>query len=74
MGAPIICSIDRATEEQQMNERKYTNFAISRYGVSRFEVQGDVRDGGWPWRRTVQVAVFATLAQAERFVAEQEAE
>lgn len=58
--------------------QQYSNLAICRYGISRFEVQGDVPafddvDVSIA-RRTVKVAVFDTLAEAEAFVSETQAE
>ena len=52
---------------------RYTNLAISSYGLTRFEVQGDVKVARRPWRRTVKVAVFDSLAQAEAFIRAAEA-
>jgi hypothetical protein len=48
-----------------------TNLQISPYGLSRFEVQGDVL-GDDGFRRTIKLAVFDTLAEARAFVAQRQ--
>lgn len=48
-----------------------TNLQICRYGLTRFEVQGDVlgEDG---FIHTLKIAVFDTLEEARAFVAQSE--
>lgn len=48
-----------------------TNLQISPYGLSRYEVQGDVL-GDDGFIRTLKLAVFDTLCEARAFVAQSE--